>query len=139
MPHGARPAGRRSPNCSAYAKPTPPTRWPSWAFRLTAIAGSWNHSSRLWASTIRFTSRSPTFPPCSGSRPFRSTCCTTRPASWSPEAPAWSARKTLRKRSAAFSIDLVCVRGTRRFPDAVFPACLAGRINLAYPTGGGSR
>ena len=74
-----------------------------------------------------------------GSRPFRSTCCTTRPASWSPEVPAWSARKTLRKRSAAFSIDLVCVRGTRRFPDAVFPACLAGRINGGYPLRGGSR
>ena len=56
-----------------------------------------------------------------------------------PEAPAWSARKTLRKRSAAFSIDLVCVRGTRRFPDAVFPACLAGRINGGYPLRGGSR
>jgi thiol-disulfide isomerase/thioredoxin len=55
------------------------------------------------------------------------------------EAPAWSARKTLRKRSAAFSIDLVCVRGTRRFPDAVFPACLAGRINGGYPLRGGSR
>ena len=53
--------------------------------------------------------------------------------------PAWSARKTLRKRSAAFSIDLVCVRGTRRFPDAVFPACLAGRINGGYPLRGGSR
>ena len=39
----------------------------------------------------------------------------------------------MRKRSAAFSIDLVCVRGTRRFPDAVFPACLAGRINGGYP------
>ena len=47
--------------------------------------------------------------------------------------------KTLRKRSAAFSIDLVCVRGTRRFPDAVFPACLAGRINGGYPLRGGSR
>lgn len=47
--------------------------------------------------------------------------------------PAWSARKTLRKRSAAFSIDLVCVRGTRRFPDAVFPACLGAGSTAATP------
>ena len=52
------------------------------------------------------------------------------------EAPAWSARKTLRKRSAAFSIDLVCVRGTRRFPDAFSRPVWRAGSTAATPEGG---